>query len=67
MKSQTSKARRGRPSNASQKPHDFRVRLRPETRAKWEAICRTQRWTSTEAADALADFYMYEHGIQVPE
>lgn len=46
---------------------DKRVRLRPETRRKWDAITRKQRWTDTEAADALADEFIEKHGIPVEE
>lgn len=50
-----------------QRPRDGRVRLRPESRRKWEAICRAKRWTLTEAGDALADAFIEAEGIEVPD
>ncbi len=44
---------------------DKRIRLRPETAAKFRAIARHHRWTDTETADALADFYL-SNNRQIP-
>jgi hypothetical protein len=38
------------------------VRLRAETADKWGCITRARRWTFSEAADALADFYLANVG-----
>jgi len=43
---------------------DIRVRLRPETRRKWDRIAGCQRWTYTETADALADEFLARHGFE---
>lgn len=44
---------------------DKRVRLRPETVPKWDAIKDVTRWTDSETADALADAYMAQHEIKL--
>lgn len=46
---------------------DARVRLRPETKVKWDRIQEARRWTATETADALADAYLELHPEIVPE
>ncbi len=43
-----------------------RVRLRPATSAKFRMISLRNRWTLTETADAIADFYLEQHGLGVP-
>jgi len=44
----------------------LKIGVRPGTRAKFDAIAVSKRWTLTETADALADEYIQQHGISVP-
>lgn len=53
-------------TEASRKP-PVQVRLRPETALKYLAITTRMRWTDTEAADALCDEFMANHGISVTD
>ncbi len=43
------------------------VRLRRETRAKFDAIAALRRWTLTETADALADEFIEKHNLTIPD
>ena len=43
------------------------VKVRPETKAKLNAITADRRWTFAECVDALADEFIERHGIQLPE
>lgn len=42
------------------------VRLRPETRPKWDAIAKDKGWKFSELADRLADDLIRREGIAVP-
>ncbi len=44
----------------------LKIGVRPETRAKFDAIARDRRWTLAETADALADEFMKSHNISAP-
>ena len=39
------------------------IRLRPKTRAKFDCIAKSRRWTLSETADAIADEFMVKHDI----
>lgn len=41
------------------------MRVRPETRAKIQAIAERQRWTLVETIDAIADEFMAAHKIEL--